>query len=227
VPTHDATFSVNAKLFNVAQQAAVRADAGKNDVLVAVVFSVIWLESFVNEAVESIQWFLNNGKPPLPPRLRLLATVFAQTPDKLELPKKIQLMSLLLTGERLPTGNQPFQDFLLLVRLRNAFVHMKSGKLMKAQTGPGFVLIDGPKLTNGLRQRGLLISRKGDSIEMGWIEAVFNPSVAPWAFQTSREMAMLVAAMFPRKGRFRNYIEARIIGSPADIRASKRAKKVL
>jgi hypothetical protein len=101
---------------------------------------------------------------------------------------------------------------------------MRLGRITKKKTGPGFAARDGKSLTNALRERGF-ISEPGDWLGFGWRDATFNPDVAVWAFQTSVELASVVAEMFP-KGKVRRWTEERILNSPAHFRARKRAKPV-
>lgn len=219
----DGTFSISSNLCTVAQEAAFNANVKKRDVLVAVVFSVMWFESFVNEAVESLEVLHSNGSP-LPARLKMLAAVFADAPERMPLSRKVQLISTLLTNRRLTNACVPFQEFLLLLKLRNGLVHMRLGRITKKKTGDGFAPRDGKSLTNALRERGFL-TEAGEWLGMGWRDATFNPDVGAWAFQTSIEMATVVAEMFP-KGKFRRWTEERILNSPAHRRARKRAKLV-
>ena len=219
----EAIISLNVNLYHVAKAAVSKADADRENILVAVVFSVMWFESFVNEAVEQLDYYRSNDIK-ISARLLSLLTTFAELPERLPLTTRIQVLSCLLTGKPFQSDKLPFEDFELVLKFRNGLVHMKPARSKKLESGKGFARRDGQKLTRALRHRGF-ISPPGDWLGMGWLDAMFNPHSARWAFETTVKMATAVADMFPH-GHFRRRLHELIIDSPAYYRARKREKPV-
>jgi hypothetical protein len=213
--------SVNVNLYHVAKAAALNADADRQNILVAIVFSVMWFESFVNYAVEELDELHSRGVAKIPRRLVSALTIFGELPERLPLATRVQVLSCLLTGNPLPPAKQPFQDFELVVKLRNGLVHMKPARVKKLDTG-AWGRRDGQKLTRALRHRGL-VSEPGDKLGMGWLDAMFSPDSARWAFDTAVKMATAVADMFP-KGYWSRHLHEQIVDSEASRRMEKRLK---
>ena len=112
-------------LFSIAVEAArgiageLRA-SGQTAALTSIVFSVISLEAFLNEAREVAHDIKEN---PSEPEVVTAFSRLMEDADRLSLESKFILSNWLLTGKRADTGRPPYQDFSLLVNLRNALVH--------------------------------------------------------------------------------------------------------
>jgi hypothetical protein len=100
-------------------------ELGQMDALDAIVFSAVALEAFINEAVE-----LATQPPPPgtsnPPSVNSFATLLAdaeRSHDSITL--KFMRAHHAFTGSTYDAGRAPFQDFVLLVALRDAVVHYR------------------------------------------------------------------------------------------------------
>jgi hypothetical protein len=114
-------------LFNIAVDAARNISAesrqeGQSAALVSVVFAVASLEAFLNEATEVAQDVQQVKSEP--ETVAAFAQLMEES-ERLPLETKFKLSTWLLTGKRADIGKQPYQDFSLLVGLRNALVHFK------------------------------------------------------------------------------------------------------
>lgn len=97
---------------------------GQRSALVSVVFSVIALESFVNEMTEYAQIM-----SPAPPEAATFAQIMGDAEeDHASLDFKLRLAHWIVTGRHMDKGASPYQDFALLMRLRNDLVHTKPNK---------------------------------------------------------------------------------------------------
>jgi hypothetical protein len=97
---------------------------GQRSALVSIVFSVIALESFVNEMTEYAQIMA-----PAPPEAVTFAQIMGDAEeDHASLDFKLKLAHWIVTGRPMDKGSQPYQDFALLMRLRNDLVHTKPNK---------------------------------------------------------------------------------------------------
>jgi hypothetical protein len=99
---------------------------GQRSALVSIVFSVIGLEAFVNELTEHAQSMAVTQPAE--------GGVFAQMMDEADddhasLDFRLRLAHWILTGRMMDKGSQPYQDFALLIWLRNDLVHTRPNKL--------------------------------------------------------------------------------------------------
>lgn len=99
---------------------------GQRSALVSIVFSVIALESFVNEMTEHAQ----NMAVTQPAEVGVFAQMMDEADDDhASLDFRLRLAHWILTGRIMDKGSQPYQDFALLISLRNDLVHTRPNKL--------------------------------------------------------------------------------------------------
>ena len=84
----------------------------------AYILSVAAFESYINEA------FFTSFNRPLPYYSKL-SSLGSDWLEKLKILHKIKLISVLLFDKPFDTNNGTFQDFILLTRIRNDYVHFK------------------------------------------------------------------------------------------------------
>lgn len=114
-------------LFNIAVDAARNISAesrqeGQSAALVIIVFAVVSLEAFLNEATEVAQ---DVQEVKTEPETVAAFAELMEECDRLPIETRFKLSTWLLTGKRADMGKQPYQDFSLLVGVRNALVHFK------------------------------------------------------------------------------------------------------
>lgn len=81
----------------------------------------------------------------------------AEMAEDMEIRHKYYLLPLLLWGRTFDRGVQPYQDFDMLIRLRNALVHYKMKSFDGSET---------PKYFKWLREKGLLITSGKPDVEI-------------------------------------------------------------
>jgi hypothetical protein len=114
-------------LFHVARQAheRIRVDPQPEEItssaLTAIVFSASALEAFMNELELWLSYMLATD-PAADSRLTTLASLQEIEGEKGSIRLKYMLAAAAL-GRPLSKGQQPYQDFSLLIDLRNALVH--------------------------------------------------------------------------------------------------------
>src|ERR1700687_4046972 len=123
-------------LFGIAVEAAreiktAPRTGGQRSALISVVFSAIALESFLNEVTEHARQ-LSEHQPTVEghPEIVLFAQVIGDAEEAhARLESKLTLANWILSGRSVNRGSQPYQDFALLMSLRNDLVHTKTNKL--------------------------------------------------------------------------------------------------
>lgn len=163
----------------------------RGDSLVAVVFSVLSLEAFLNECVEAIHSDEFSTPEPGPTFAEILNEV-----DELRssFTLRCQLARILLAGHPYDKGKAPYQDLALLVRLRNALVHFKPDNF-RFDPNVGDFTQSRPKVLKELASRGIVEApREGDW--SSWIVFI-KPPVSSWAIETAQAMMKSLTQMLP------------------------------
>ncbi len=184
-------------VFGVAQQANARAKANSHpfEPLIALVFSVAFLEAFINELLDaavSLSARTRNKK------ILTLAAVGQSVLDggaNMDLRGKFRLAKIILSGKRYSEGRAPFQDFATLIGIRNWLIHMKDTdvlEVVETQVGskpktlrrnvikPAAFM---KRFRARLKALGVKLPREAPS----WLHLA-DPRVAEWACKTAVEM---------------------------------------
>lgn len=146
------------------------------DALVAIMFSAATLEALISEMqIVAKLSSINFAKAA---KMAAVGEVLEEAEENnAQLHLKYLLVSALLAGKTFDKGAAPFQDFSLLIKLRNAIVHMKptelDGKL------PGFF--------KSLQSRKLAAVDK-PGVKRNWVEAISTTAAAHWACETAAIM---------------------------------------
>ena len=141
------------------------------------ILSVTALEAFINEAAFS----------PMARSTSRLAMVGDMLED-LDIRRKYVLVPQLAWGQTYDPGVQPYQDFEMLVRLRNDLVHYKM-KFYSHGQEPGYA--------KTLSQRGLLLLPKPPDLQarFPWPTELLTSKAALWAHNTACRMVRSFIAM--------------------------------
>jgi hypothetical protein len=146
---------------------------GKRSALVSVVFSVIALEAFVNEMTELAQNFTS----PQPTEVKVFAQMMGGA-DRASIEFRLQLAHWILTGRIMDKGSQPFQDFALLISLRNDLVHTRPNDLFTCGISTNEEVHK--RLVSKFKSKHILAVEPSGS----WTHLVQTRAVAEWSAQT-------------------------------------------
>jgi hypothetical protein len=134
------------------------------------ILSVSALEAFINEVCFSgPEIRMINGTPA--PRNLI---------EDLELRKKYYLLPLLLWGKTYERGVQPYQEFEMLVRIRNDLIHYKMRRYHRG---------DEPQYFKILSERGALLVSPHPDADFAWVMKILTSKGALWAYNTACRMA--------------------------------------
>jgi hypothetical protein len=175
-----------AEAWALAREAYVQAKAADPDMaqftasaLVSVIFAVMTLEAFMSQALYMTRSFTS-----LHPKIDVFRTMMSEL-DKRETSGQLRLKYYMarwvIVGEPFDRGGAPYQDFNLLVDIRNALIHLKPDRTTADdQTKPD-------KIVMKLQEKHLI---KDDPKERRylWIHMISNAKVARWAINTAAEM---------------------------------------
>ncbi len=148
--------------------------------LPAYILAVAAVEAYVNES------FLSN----------LSRTVFKDSPlwelqtdwvEKLELPVKLVLVPYYLFGKSFARDRQPYQDMMLLIRVRNIFVHYKMtstpAKFLRALDDRRISLVAPQAPTGG---------------DFAWAHKLSSSEGIRWAYNTACNTVQALADFIPK-----------------------------
>ena len=193
-------------LFNIAKQAAIKAAAGtslQDNVVIAIVFSVVGAEAFINESFE----MASQSRPGEFDQKRIVA--FAELGKQIEesrgsLELKYQVARWIFAGEAFDGSAAPYQDFALLTAVRNALIHYKLvDKFYATEDGP--LRMEIPKIVEQLRSKNVLADSPSH-VGTPWLSRITTPAMARWACLSSAAMIKEIVEIAP-KGVFRTRIE--------------------
>lgn len=198
-------FLHSAHLWRTAYEARNRAIAAatKNpndaptDTASAIVLSAASAEAFINELTECVALAAAGpAAASLSDKLRNLSSVLEEIESSRgSLTLKYLLAAQTLTGKSFDKGANPYQDFAVLVALRNDLMHLKPRDKL-VSIGPQDAAMEIPKYIVGLQQRG--IARSPDTgVLMSWFNRLQTAAMAEWATETARAIILAVLAMIP------------------------------
>jgi hypothetical protein len=180
------------------------AESYAEDAQITIILSALAVESFLNELAN-----LNKYSPQeeLSIPLQLAASVLSELEENnAQIKLKVMMSHYALTGNMIDKGAQPYQDFELLVNLRNALVHPKP------------IITDGElhKFVKQLVSRKVIKSPQNEQMET-WRKSVLQPSVARWAYSTATSIILDLIDKIPGtlEKAFFGIIEMSITGAEA------------
>lgn len=167
---------------------------GDQDFLVALVFSALAAEAFINEVAGlATDPFFHDSR--VSPSIAALAAALAEVESQRGATElKIQIAFIVLTGQALPRDQAPLQDLHLLFSLRNALVHLK----LDTRTGntEEELAANLPKLLEKLRPKGAAVPQPGVGLA-SWTTLTATPALARWACNTVAAVAQRFMSALP------------------------------
>lgn len=180
-------FILAKKAYERTKDASSDRESGEIDALVAIVFSAAALEAFVNESVELAELGAASSgyyEPGPVTNFRRLLREVEESRGSIQL--KFLLAKQTLTGHTYDKSALPYQDFDLLIELRNALVHLKPREKFEIDIG-GKMSVTLPKIIQRLESKNILA--EFEPVEnVGWTQRITTRAVARWACNTAAQM---------------------------------------
>lgn len=190
------TLYSSGSFFNLAKRACERSKIDSTESIVALVFSAMSIEVLLNEIVEIASSQVRSIDQP--EEVSMFAMVLSDLEkQRAQIDLKIQVGYYILTRRRLDKGSLPYQDFDLLIDIRNALVHKKPEKFELLLSTP---IPDRKYKPHNFVKR--LADRKVIPLPAvyeppDWQMYVSCPEVADWSYYTALQMAKLLVSLFP------------------------------
>lgn len=183
-------------LYEIAKNGYLKASQGyeihrQNDALVSIIFSALALEAFINEMLSLAEDAKKAGET------EAFLDDFIDAIDESVSKKKSTQHKFLLASEALNSpfkkGENPYQNFADLFRLRDCLVHLKpEDRIEEGENGEVKYL--GRKLTESLRSKGIFQNcTQLKSITL----LVSTAKAAQWACNTASEMVNAILDKIP------------------------------
>ena len=194
-------------LFGIAKRASFRRH---NDApIIAVIFSATALEAFINDSIALADMVPTAEKQDI---VVAYATVMKELEDRREaLLIKYHIGLIIWSGSAWSEQLPPYQDFRLLLSLRNSLLHMRSDRwevhLTRGSREPKRTSEQYPRFINAFRQRKLIES---PSKSKSWLEIVNTPTIGKWACRTASEITKLFVERIPA-GYYKTRLEEQVL----------------
>ena len=185
-------------------------EGGQQPALTSIVFSVVSLEAFLNEVADIALEFYAD------PAISLFVDFMVDAEkSRASLESKFVLSRWILAGQKFDRGSQPYQDFALLLGLRNDLVHFKATEAVALHLRPEEIH---EKLINKFRSKNILSDELFPATP--WTYLIETKAVAGWACKTDSRMAVEFYEKMPQgklaQGMWRTFVEG-LVSAFADI----------
>jgi hypothetical protein len=179
--------------------------AWPGEAVVAVVLAAASAEAFINELTELMAMktpMLAHRGPSLPPALSAFADALTEIEESRGSTNLKYLMaSQTLGGKMFDKGGQPYQDFALLMTLRNDIMHLKPKDVFeeKAREDGTEITVRWPKYIAALQGRGLArtVPKK---VIISWFELLKSEKLARWACDAAYRIMLAILDLIPDDG---------------------------
>ena len=183
-------------LLSIARNSLARAPSDTQESLVAIMFSCAALESFINESYEPIRYLRREDT--LPGLIEYATMMQELVSSREQLKCKYHKALLHFSGTSQHKGAQPYQDFKILVDIRNSVLHNKPDtftvKFNANEPPPQKQIGDHPKFIRQLKVNNVI---ERVDFHCNWIDLVITEKVAQWAFTTANKMIDTFISIVP------------------------------
>jgi hypothetical protein len=163
-----------------------------NHAVLAILMAAASTEAFIIETAESVPSAFSTafGADEVPPAVNAFADVVQRLEREREpITEKYIEASLALAGKAFDKGASPYQDFKLLIDLRNAIMHIKPTVEGDRRAGE--------RVTDALARRGLAVATGPGLGSLPWFDRLMTKETALWAHDSALAMIRALLDLFP------------------------------
>lgn len=173
---------------------------GAMDALESILFSVVALDGFINEATELASWSVAFELEDTPHTVANFATLLTEAHrGRASLELKFQLSRLSLIGEAYDTSALPYQDFALLVELRNALIHDRPlNTFTPNSSAPSGINFNPGEILDRLRAKHITADVEETGHITPWLDRISTIATARWSCRTASAMVYSLLDALPR-----------------------------
>jgi hypothetical protein len=121
---------------------------------------------------------------------------------------KFMLTNLIFAGKTYEKSEQPYQDFALLFKIRDALMHLKPQDEFKVTHNGNVVRVMKPKILEALQSKNIL-ANLDEKLVADWKSMISTQAVARWACNTAVDIVHSTLRILPesyfRKGAIAAY----------------------
>ncbi len=188
----------------------------EREALSSIVLAVISCESFINELPEiAKQWSSDARRPGW---LKAVTQMLEQAEQsRASIESKYQLAKFIFTAEPFDKGAMPFQDFALLIEVRNILIHAKPLEVSLERDDNGEFVWKTPLLMRRLQAARIVgvaenlkdaVKRNNaDKLIADMLSQISSKAVALWACRTASATVNAVLNSVPSDSSLARYLE--------------------
>lgn len=167
--------------------------------MVSTVFAAATLEAFINESADLAdrpEDVFDKARDPD------VVRTFGQSVKKAEARRetvahKYLLASNVFTGSAYDRGRKPYQDFDLLMELRNALVHSRPQDRVHFTPDLSTYVPGYPRLVERLRSKKVVANNIPPDMIVSWMRLITTRAMARWSCNTAANTIQSVIAIIP------------------------------
>jgi hypothetical protein len=158
-------YTPSASLFDRAKAAFAKIQAkhvpdrqhGERDAIIAIVFSALALEAFINEVGDFAAYPNRENAEQDPQSVSIIGSMLGEIEESRgSMQQKFLMAKWIFSQQEYDRANQPYLDFAILVQVRNALAHVKSWVFTSTKVQCGVV---------GQLQNSILLPRLSNSLK--------------------------------------------------------------
>ncbi len=171
----DVISSASGSLLGLAKRYCLVDLPSEADYQIPIIFSALGIEAYMNDLEEFAAQYLAKDDPKN--LLVLKDTLRELEASKAQIKLKVSLTYFIISGNSIDKGSQPYQDFSMLIDIRNSLVHSKPIKYNTSNNEPH-------KYVRYLLSRNVITTDSPHSLPDWYVHIIKKP-VALWAYNTA------------------------------------------
>ena len=183
-------------------EADAKKNARSNDPLISIVFAVATCESFITELARFAENAAKRPHPSIPDEpgeIQSFVNLYKEFEEtKARLTSRFILAYQILSGVPADKGDLPYQDFALLVDVRNALIHIKLDELL-SESVDNSITMRYPKVISKLHGKCKMAPLPVANTLTSWTQLISTPSVAEWTIRTAVTTIIWIINAIPKK----------------------------
>jgi hypothetical protein len=204
-------YTPSASLFDRAKAAFAKIQAkhvpdrqhGERDAIIAIVFSALALEAFINEVGDFAAYPNRENAEQDPQSVSMIGSMLGEIEESRgSMQQKFLMAKWIFSQQEYNRAGQPYLDFAILVQVRNALAHVKDLGIFEYEGpmwlgGPTSEFNPPPKFIQQLETRGLLGDATSGGGPVHWTERLETLAMARWSCETASNMIRSLIDVMP------------------------------
>lgn len=194
MPRRSAKHYTSVQVIQLARDNVRAAEVNTLAAIAGILFSALSLEAIVNELLDRVRDPYRPEFTSELTRVRSICDAAGLNERTTSIETKILVLAVALGAPDNPMGRQPYQDFRLLIQIRNFLVHLRPDTRDQGDDG----VWNSHKILNHLAQRGVITVPVSSAPTMT-INELQSYRVACWAFEAMLSTVEDLVGLFPKE----------------------------